>query len=171
MPSMPPSALIEEVRFAGDSPLEGDGFEPSVPRNILVSPRSLHSSFRVDAAGGAEARRARGRAAVRGPNLSRWPAERIGYRETEVRFAEDSPVEGGGFEPSVPRSRERKNRLPGARTNWGADVRAGDDVQDDRPVHAVGKVDRRGDYLRRTRDRRLHADLTDSPANTPRDAL
>jgi hypothetical protein len=25
-------ALIEEVRFAVDSPLEGDGFEPSVPR-------------------------------------------------------------------------------------------------------------------------------------------
>jgi hypothetical protein len=31
MPSMPPSALIEEVRFARDSPLEGAGFEPSVP--------------------------------------------------------------------------------------------------------------------------------------------
>jgi hypothetical protein len=26
------STLIEEVRFAGDSPVEGDGFEPSVPR-------------------------------------------------------------------------------------------------------------------------------------------
>jgi hypothetical protein len=25
-------ALIEEVRFAVDSPLEGEGFEPSVPR-------------------------------------------------------------------------------------------------------------------------------------------
>ena len=25
------SGLIEEVRFASDSPLEGDGFEPSVP--------------------------------------------------------------------------------------------------------------------------------------------
>jgi hypothetical protein len=25
-------ALIEEVRFAVDSPLEGDGFEPSVPQ-------------------------------------------------------------------------------------------------------------------------------------------
>ena len=25
-------AMIEEVRFAEDSPLEGDGFEPSVPR-------------------------------------------------------------------------------------------------------------------------------------------
>jgi hypothetical protein len=24
-------SLIEEVRFAADSPLEGDGFEPSVP--------------------------------------------------------------------------------------------------------------------------------------------
>ena len=27
-----PGGLIEEVRFARDSPLEGDGFEPSVPR-------------------------------------------------------------------------------------------------------------------------------------------
>jgi hypothetical protein len=27
-------ALIEEVRFAADSPLEGDGFEPSVPRKM-----------------------------------------------------------------------------------------------------------------------------------------
>jgi hypothetical protein len=27
------SALIEEARFAADSPLEGDGFEPSVPRS------------------------------------------------------------------------------------------------------------------------------------------
>jgi hypothetical protein len=27
------AALIEEVRFARDSPLEGDGFEPSVPRD------------------------------------------------------------------------------------------------------------------------------------------
>jgi hypothetical protein len=25
--------LIEKVRFAEDSPLEGDGFEPSVPRS------------------------------------------------------------------------------------------------------------------------------------------
>jgi hypothetical protein len=34
VPSMPPSALIEEVRFARDSPLEEEGFEPSVPRKI-----------------------------------------------------------------------------------------------------------------------------------------
>jgi hypothetical protein len=27
-------APIEEVRFARDSPLEGDGFEPSVPQEI-----------------------------------------------------------------------------------------------------------------------------------------
>ena len=27
----PGSTLIEVFRFAGDSPLEGDGFEPSVP--------------------------------------------------------------------------------------------------------------------------------------------
>ena len=31
MPSMPPSALIKEVRFARDSPVEEEGFEPSVP--------------------------------------------------------------------------------------------------------------------------------------------
>jgi len=36
-PTSPPpgkifGALIEEVRFAADSFLEGDGFEPSVPR-------------------------------------------------------------------------------------------------------------------------------------------
>ena len=24
--------VIEEIKFASDSPLEGDGFEPSVPR-------------------------------------------------------------------------------------------------------------------------------------------
>ena len=30
-------ALIEEVRFAADSPVEGDGFEPSVPRKRNTS--------------------------------------------------------------------------------------------------------------------------------------
>jgi hypothetical protein len=30
--------LIGEVRFATDSPLEGDGFEPSVPRKFLWCP-------------------------------------------------------------------------------------------------------------------------------------
>ena len=37
-------APIEEVRFARDSPLEGDGFEPSVPRketNLVGRPRSI----------------------------------------------------------------------------------------------------------------------------------
>ena len=28
----PIGALIEEIRFADDSPVEGEGFEPSVPR-------------------------------------------------------------------------------------------------------------------------------------------
>jgi hypothetical protein len=28
----PPGALFQEVRFAADSPLEGAGFEPSVPQ-------------------------------------------------------------------------------------------------------------------------------------------
>jgi hypothetical protein len=31
-------ALIEEVRFALDSPLEGDGSEPSVPREEEIGP-------------------------------------------------------------------------------------------------------------------------------------
>jgi hypothetical protein len=30
------SHLIEELRFASDSPLEGDGFEPSVPLWVLT---------------------------------------------------------------------------------------------------------------------------------------
>ena len=30
--------LIEEVRFAADSPVEGDGFEPSVPGCETVKP-------------------------------------------------------------------------------------------------------------------------------------
>src|SRR5580693_6775348 len=30
---------LEKVRFASDSPLEGDGFEPSVPGKIIISYR------------------------------------------------------------------------------------------------------------------------------------
>jgi hypothetical protein len=35
----------------------------------------------------------------------RWPRRMCGYEAMieEVRFAEDSPLEGAGFEPSVPR--------------------------------------------------------------------
>src|ERR1700749_4656674 len=35
-------SLIEEVRFASDSPLEGDGFEPSVPhkKTTLLAARA-----------------------------------------------------------------------------------------------------------------------------------
>ena len=34
--------LIEKVKFAEDSPLEGDGFEPSVPRDrVMVFSRTL----------------------------------------------------------------------------------------------------------------------------------
>jgi hypothetical protein len=36
--------LIEEVRFASDSPLEGDGFEPSVPRKFFGRP-SIPAQF------------------------------------------------------------------------------------------------------------------------------
>ena len=43
------SALIEKVGFAMDSPVEGDGFEPSVPRQIFLaarrSPRNLRSAI------------------------------------------------------------------------------------------------------------------------------
>jgi len=35
----------EEVRFAGDSPLEGDGFEPSVPRQVFLAAPSIHAQF------------------------------------------------------------------------------------------------------------------------------
>jgi hypothetical protein len=35
--------LIEEVRFARDSPLEGDGFEPSVPRDVAGS--QFHADY------------------------------------------------------------------------------------------------------------------------------
>jgi hypothetical protein len=40
----PGSTLIEVFRFAGDSPLEGDGFEPSVPAKFSgcpVDPRAF----------------------------------------------------------------------------------------------------------------------------------
>ena len=46
MPSMPPSALIEEVRFARDSPVERDGFEPSVPREEKLTRRDGGSGWR-----------------------------------------------------------------------------------------------------------------------------
>jgi hypothetical protein len=51
-------ALIEEVRFAVDSPLEGAGFEPSVPGRlqaktprfgiVLRRPLSSCGSFHID---------------------------------------------------------------------------------------------------------------------------
>ena len=38
----------------------------------------------------------------------RWPRPMSGYQAMirEVRFAEDSPMEGNGFEPSVPGTKE-----------------------------------------------------------------
>jgi hypothetical protein len=40
----PIGALIEEIRFADDSPLEGAGFEPSVPRERVCAFRDhVHS--------------------------------------------------------------------------------------------------------------------------------
>jgi hypothetical protein len=78
-PAADQQALVrqgEEVRFAADSPVEEDGFEPSVPACVTLPPcRRVASATH----------------ALRGT------------RRTE--FAADSPLEGGGFEPSVPRRR------------------------------------------------------------------
>jgi hypothetical protein len=68
--------LIEKVRFAEDSPLEGAGFEPSVPLEVLtvgIVPCRL-----------------------RGPFHASLP---------KTKFAADSALEGDGFELSVPRER------------------------------------------------------------------
>jgi hypothetical protein len=35
----------EEVEFAVDSSLEGDGFEPSVPRQVFLAAPSIHAQF------------------------------------------------------------------------------------------------------------------------------
>src|SRR5258705_9905935 len=64
---------MEEDRFAVDSPVEGAGFEPSVPLEVLtvgIVP------FRL-----------------RGPFHASLP---------KTKFAADSALEGTGFEPSVP---------------------------------------------------------------------
>jgi hypothetical protein len=39
--------LIEEVRFATDSSLEGAGFEPSVPRSDAASYETAELTFRL----------------------------------------------------------------------------------------------------------------------------
>src|SRR5258705_6028189 len=64
---------MEEDRFAVDSPVEGAGFEPSVPLEVLtvgIVPCRL-----------------------RGPFHASLP---------KTKFAADSALEGTGFEPSVP---------------------------------------------------------------------
>jgi hypothetical protein len=40
--------LIEKVRFAADSPLEGDGFEPSVPPHSRERTSGAKSDFQDD---------------------------------------------------------------------------------------------------------------------------
>jgi hypothetical protein len=40
--------MIEEVRFAGDSPLEGDGFEVSVPREMGSDVEASSELGRID---------------------------------------------------------------------------------------------------------------------------
>src|ERR1700719_550816 len=44
----PPSPRYEEVRVAMDSPLEGDGFEPSVPQQIRSRFRESRVAWRFD---------------------------------------------------------------------------------------------------------------------------
>src|SRR6266853_2355609 len=64
------------IRSSSDSPLEGAGFEPSVPLEVLtvaIVPCRL-----------------------RGPFHASLP---------KTKFAADSAVEGTGFEPSVPRGK------------------------------------------------------------------
>src|SRR6202030_4481868 len=65
--------LREAIRFARDSPLEGDGFELPVPGRIYA-------------------------AAMRSPRGPRLPRPTCW-----IQFAVDSLLEGDGFEPSVPR--------------------------------------------------------------------
>src|SRR5215831_14154270 len=62
--------------------------------------------------------------------------------------------------PAARRGDGLGRRFSGTGTDRGADVRARNDVQNDRPVHPAGQIGRRGDCLRRTRTRRLYADLT-----------
>jgi hypothetical protein len=94
-----PSAEVREVpagqlRFAPDSPLEGDGFEPSVPRRWPPNPPRLSSdSERV--------RRAHSSMGC----------------STKLRFAADSLLEGDGFEPSVPSERGSGRAAP-VRLRW-----------------------------------------------------
>src|SRR5438874_5547675 len=73
----PPVGPVTEVEFAMDSPLEGAGFEPSVPLEVLtvgIVPCRL-----------------------RGPFHASLP---------KTKFAADSALEGDGFEPSVPGTKE-----------------------------------------------------------------
>ena len=78
------AAWPAEIGFEADSPLEGDGFEPSVPRErSLLLPRS--ELARRNRLGAAKFEHARDR-----------------------NFA-DSPLEGDGFGPSVP----RRDSVPG----------------------------------------------------------
>src|SRR6266576_5857565 len=79
----PPVGPVTEVEFAMDSPLEGAGFEPSVPLEVLtvgIVPYRL-----------------------RGPFHASLP---------KTKFAADSALEGTGFEPSVPPSSIGRSDVP-----------------------------------------------------------
>jgi hypothetical protein len=114
------------VRFADDSPVEGDGFEPSVPRQKDNAFRD--SSFPTLTTRGASTSSSRDQSQLTGIridlNLGDMTAggkgeihriEEGGLFQAamieEVRFAEDSLVEGDGFEPSVP-LREKPTSSP-----------------------------------------------------------
>jgi len=97
---------------------------------------------------------------------------RPGFRRAAVREARLARVgrcraaEGHLVQfPAARRGDRLSCRLPGAGADRGADVLAGNDVQDDRPVHAAGQIDRGGDRLWRERARGIHADLTAAPVS------
>jgi hypothetical protein len=107
------TAVIEEVRFAADSPLEGDGFEPSVPPqgdSILVP--AEHVPFRfflsvqrafVCPRNGSFLTRRWSKADSNSGSHPRAPPP------AATRFVADSALEGDGFELPV---REHRAMAP-----------------------------------------------------------
>src|ERR1700730_16473735 len=82
-PRQPSMAFAPKITFGPDSPLEGAGFEPSVPLEVLtvgIVPCRL-----------------------RGPFHASLP---------KTKFAADSALEAEGFEPSVPRQRTLFETVP-----------------------------------------------------------
>jgi hypothetical protein len=90
------------IRFALDSSLERAGFEPSVmllaPDRCNITAVPADSKTVISAGTCRPRRRAREKVSAAPRLLLRAPDP----RET-LKFAGDSPLEGDGFEPSVPR--------------------------------------------------------------------